>query len=55
MILAVLAGGAYYAVSTGVDKIKDQFELGRGLPGPGSGEVIFEVKSGDTIAVMGAG
>ncbi len=55
VILAALAAGAYYAVSTGVDKIKDQFDSAADYSGPGSGEVVFQVKSGDTIAVMGRG
>jgi UPF0755 protein len=55
VILAVLAAGAYYGVTTGIDKIKDQFGSAEDYPGPGSGDVTFEVKSGDTIAVMGRG
>jgi len=53
VILAVLAGGVYYGVTTGIDKIKDQFGSAEDYAGPGGEEVVFEVKSGDTIAVMG--
>ncbi len=53
MILAVLAGGLYYGVTTGLDKLKDQFSSAEDYPGPGGEQVVFEVKSGDTIAVMG--
>jgi UPF0755 protein len=55
VILAVLAAGAYFGVTTGIDKINDAFGSADDYPGPGSGEVTFEVKSGDTIAVMGRG
>ena len=55
VILAVLAAAGYYAVSTGIDKIKDQFSSAEDYPGPGGEEVTFEVKAGDTIAVMGRG
>jgi UPF0755 protein len=55
LVLAVLAGAGYWGVSTGIDKIKDQFASADDYPGPGTGQVSFEVKSGDTIAVMGRG
>ena len=55
VILAVLAGAAYWGVTTGIDKIQDQFSSADDYPGPGSGEVNFEVKQGDTIAEMGRG
>jgi UPF0755 protein len=55
VILAVLGAGAYYAVSNGVDRIKDQFSSPDDYSGPGSGEVVFEVKPGDTITAMGRG
>jgi UPF0755 protein len=53
VILAVLAGGVYYGVTTGIDKLKDQFSSAEDYAGPGGEAVVFEVKSGDTIAVMG--
>ncbi len=55
VILAVLAGAAYWGVTTGIDKIQDQFSSAEDYPGPGSGEVNFEVKQGDSIAEMGRG
>jgi UPF0755 protein len=55
VILAVLAGAAYWGVTTGIDKIQDQFSSAEDYPGPGSGEVTFEVKQGDSIAEMGRG
>ena len=51
--LAVVVGGFYVVVSWGMDKIGDQFSSADDYPGPGSGEVTFEVKSGDTVAEMG--
>jgi UPF0755 protein len=55
VILAVLAGIAYWGVTTGIDKVQDQFSSADDYPGPGSGEVNFEVKQGDSIAEMGRG
>jgi UPF0755 protein len=55
VILAVLAGIAYWGVTTGIDKVQDQFSSADDYPGPGSGEVSFEVKQGDSIAEMGRG
>lgn len=55
VILAVLAGVAYWGVTTGIDKVQDQFSSADDYPGPGSGEVNFEVKEGDSIAEMGRG
>lgn len=53
--LAVLAGGAYFAVTRGVDFLSEQFSSADDFSGPGSGEVTFEVAEGDTIADMGRG
>jgi UPF0755 protein len=55
VVLALLAGVAYWGVTTGIDKIKDQFSSADDYPGPGSGDVTFEVKQGDSIAEMGRG
>lgn len=51
--LAVVVGGAYFAITWGVDKLGDQFSSAEDYPGPGQGEVNFQVKSGDTVAAMG--
>jgi UPF0755 protein len=55
VVLALLAGVAYWGVTTGIEKIQDQFSSADDYPGPGSGEVSFEVKQGDSIAEMGRG
>jgi UPF0755 protein len=56
VILAVLAGAAYWGVTTGIDKIQDQFSSADDYSGTGNGEeVSFEVKQGDSIAEMGRG
>ena len=47
--LALIAGGAYYAVTRGAEFIRDQFSTAPDYPGPGRGKVIFEVHSGDTV------
>jgi UPF0755 protein len=51
--LAVIAGGGYFAVTWGIDKIGDQFSSAEDYPGPGRGKVNFQVKRGDTVAAMG--
>lgn len=53
--LAVLAGGFYFAVTKGVDFVRDQFADPADYPGPGRGNVTFEVESGDSVAEMGRG
>jgi UPF0755 protein len=55
VILAVLAGVTYWGVTTGIEKIQDQFSSADDYSGPGTGEVNFEVKQGDTISEMGRG
>ena len=51
--LAVLAGGFAFALTKGVDWVSDQFQGAEDYPGPGTGQVAFEVQSGDTINEMG--
>lgn len=55
VILGVLAAGVYYGISTGVDKVKGQFGSPEDYPGPGAGEVTYEVKAGDTATDIGRG
>ena len=55
VILALLGAALYYGVTTGIDKVKDQFSSAEDYPGPGSGDVSFEVKQGDSVAEMGRG
>ena len=51
--LALIAGGAYYAVTRGAEFIRDQFSTAADYPGPGRGKVTFEVQSGDTVGQIG--
>ncbi len=51
--LALVAGGAYVAVTRGAEFIRDQFSTAADYPGPGKGKVQIEVKSGDTIGAIG--
>ena len=51
--LALIAGGAYVAVTKGAEFIRDQFSTAADYPGPGQGKVTFEVKSGDTVGQIG--
>jgi len=55
VVLALLFGGLYLGVTKGVDFVKDQFEGTPDYPGPGTGEVVFEVKKGDSATEMGRG
>ncbi len=50
---AVVAGGAYFAITKGVEAISDRFAAAADFDGPGRGKVIFEVESGDSVAAMG--
>lgn len=51
--LAVVVGLLYVGVSAGLDKLRDQFADPEDYPGPGSGNLTFEVVSGDSISDMG--
>jgi UPF0755 protein len=51
--LALVVGGFYFVVTWSIDKLSDQFSSAEDYPGPGTGEVTFEVKKGDTVSAMG--
>ncbi|MCW2833871.1 MAG: mltG [Nocardioides sp.] len=51
--LAVLVVPSYFAVTKGVEWIKDQTSTSEDFPGPGKGKVTFEVKEGDAVAAIG--
>jgi UPF0755 protein len=51
--LAIVGGLLYFGITRGVDFLQDQFSDAEDYPGPGSGQVTFEVVSGDSIADMG--
>jgi len=51
--LALIAAGAYVAVTKGAEFIRDQFSTSADYPGPGRGKVTFEVESGDTVGQIG--
>lgn len=55
VILGLLFGGLYLGVTKGVDLVQDQFGGTPDYPGPGTGEVVFEVQQGDSVAEMGRG
>jgi UPF0755 protein len=50
---AVVVGGFYFAVTRGVELIRDQFSTAEDFGGPGRGKVTFEVHEGDSLAAMG--
>ncbi|HSE72749.1 MAG TPA: endolytic transglycosylase MltG [Nocardioidaceae bacterium] len=51
--LAVLAGGAYFAVNAGMGALKDRFAPPEDYPGPGTGSVLVEVQEGDAASSIG--
>ncbi len=51
--LAVIVGGFYFVVTKGVEWVGDQFSSAEDYPGPGEGEVTFEVSEGDATAEIG--
>lgn len=51
--LAVLVGGFYFGVTRGIDFISDQFDSVEDYPGPGTGQVVFEVEPGDVASEIG--
>lgn len=53
IVLAIVLGLLYLGVTRGVDFVQDQFGDPEDYPGPGTGEVTFEVVQGDTITRMG--
>jgi UPF0755 protein len=51
--LAVILGGAYFVGNKGYHYLKDHLSSAEDYPGPGHGQVLFEVKSGDTVTEIG--
>ena len=53
VVLAIVLGLLYVGVTRGVDFLQDQFGDPADYPGPGTGQVTFEVVRGDSITRMG--
>jgi UPF0755 protein len=51
--LAVVLGGAYFVGSKGYHYLKDHLSSAEDYPGPGHGQVLFQVQSGDTVTEIG--
>ena len=51
--LAVILGGAYFVGNKGYHYLKDHLSSAEDYPGPGHGQVLFQVKSGDTVTEIG--
>jgi UPF0755 protein len=51
--LAVVLGGAYFVGTKGFHYLKDHLSSAADYPGPGHGQVLFQVKSGDTVSEIG--
>lgn len=52
-VVALLFGGLYVGVSSGVNWVQDQFGSADDFSGPGGEEVLVEVKAGDSAAAIG--
>lgn len=55
VVLAAVVGGLYWAGKKGSDYLSDRFGAGEDYPGPGTGQVLFEVKEGDSASRIGSG
>ncbi len=53
LAVALLVGGAAFAVVKGANFLSDQFSSAEDYPGPGQGRVLFEVQEGDSAAEIG--
>ncbi len=51
--LVVVVGGAYVVGSKGFHYLKDHLSSAADYPGPGHGQVLVQVKSGDTVSQIG--
>jgi UPF0755 protein len=51
--LVVVLGGAYVVGSKGFHYLKDHLSSAEDYPGPGHGQVLVQVKSGDTVTEIG--
>ncbi len=51
--LAIIVGGFYFVITWGIDKVSDQFGSAEDYPGPGRGNVTYQVVSGATAASIG--
>ncbi|CAI9406124.1 endolytic transglycosylase MltG [Nocardioides sp. T2.26MG-1] len=51
--LAIVVGGFYFVVTWGIDKVRDQFGSAEDYPGPGRGNVTYQVVSGATAGSIG--
>jgi len=55
LVLLVVAALIFAGGSYGYGRLKDHFASAPDYAGPGSGKVLFQIKNGDSIAVMGRG
>ena len=54
LFLALLVGGLYWGVSTGVDMVQERFSDPEDYTGPGRGSVLVEVQEGDSATDIGS-
>lgn len=55
LVIALVVGGLFFVAKKGADFLDGLFGSADDYPGPGTGEVLFEVKTGDSAAAMGRG
>jgi UPF0755 protein len=53
LVLVVLVAGAWFGGRYVYDQISSRFGPAPDYPGPGTGQVLYQVRSGDTSAVIG--
>lgn len=51
--MVVVLGGAYFLGTKGFHYLKDHFASAPDYPGPGHGQVLFEVQQGDSTSTIG--
>jgi UPF0755 protein len=51
--LAIVVGGFYFVVTWGIEKVRDQFDPAEDYPGPGRGNVTYQVVRGATAGSIG--
>lgn len=54
LVLAVLVGGAYFAVNAGMSALRDRFDPAPDYSGAGTDSVLVEVQSGDSAWQIGS-
>ena len=54
LVLLLIGRGPVFAGSYGYDELKAHFAAAPDYAGPGTGSVLYQVKTGDTVAAIGS-